>query len=222
MIPVSVLVVAKAPVPGLAKTRLAAAVGDGAAADIAAAALLDTLDAVAACPVQARVVALTGHLRDARCTDEIRCRLADFAVIPQRGAGFAERLAHAHADAGAGGLPVLQIGMDTPQVSPDLLAGCADLLAGRDAVLGMARDGGWWVLGVRDAGSAGCLRDVPMSVPDTGRRTLEALRRRGLQVALGDELTDVDTIDDIDAVRDVCPPTSRFRRVTATVTAREG
>ncbi|MCH9766940.1 MAG: glycosyltransferase, partial [Actinomycetia bacterium] len=36
MIPVSVLVVAKAPVPGLAKTRLAAAVGNDVAADIAA------------------------------------------------------------------------------------------------------------------------------------------------------------------------------------------
>jgi glycosyltransferase A (GT-A) superfamily protein (DUF2064 family) len=36
-LPVTVLVVAKAPVAGLAKTRLAAAVGDQAAADIAAA-----------------------------------------------------------------------------------------------------------------------------------------------------------------------------------------
>ena len=44
------LVVAKALVPGQAKTRLADAVGDDAAADIAAAALLDTLDAVAAAP----------------------------------------------------------------------------------------------------------------------------------------------------------------------------
>ncbi|MBX9920944.1 MAG: glycosyltransferase, partial [Mycolicibacterium frederiksbergense] len=59
----TVLVVAKAPVPGLAKTRLAAAVGDMMAADIAAAALLDTLDAVAAAPVSRRVVALTGDLR---------------------------------------------------------------------------------------------------------------------------------------------------------------
>ncbi|MGI9163544.1 MAG: glycosyltransferase, partial [Mycobacterium sp.] len=57
---VTALVVAKAPVPGLAKTRLAAAVGDEAAADIAAAALLDTLDAVAGTPFAARVVALTG------------------------------------------------------------------------------------------------------------------------------------------------------------------
>ena len=52
VIPVVVLVVAKAPVPGQAKTRLAASVGDRAAADIAAAALLDTLDAVAAAPLR--------------------------------------------------------------------------------------------------------------------------------------------------------------------------
>ncbi len=64
MIPVAVLVVAKAPVPGLAKTRLAVAVGDDAAADIAAAALLDTLDAVVDAGVQARVVALTGDLEE--------------------------------------------------------------------------------------------------------------------------------------------------------------
>ncbi|MDT7765522.1 MAG: uncharacterized protein QOC63_4942, partial [Mycobacterium sp.] len=65
MIPVVVLVVAKAPAPGQAKTRLAASVGAQAAADIAAAALLDTLDAVAAAQVQARVVALTGDLDNA-------------------------------------------------------------------------------------------------------------------------------------------------------------
>ena len=43
--------VAKAPVPGLAKTRLAASIGAEAAADVAAAALLDTLDAVAGASV---------------------------------------------------------------------------------------------------------------------------------------------------------------------------
>ena len=46
IVPVTLLVVAKAPVPGQAKTRLAATVGDRVAAQIAAAALLDTLDAV--------------------------------------------------------------------------------------------------------------------------------------------------------------------------------
>ena len=60
--PVTLLVVAKAPEPGRAKTRLAATVGDRVAAEIAAAALLDTLDAVAAAPIAGRVVALTGDL----------------------------------------------------------------------------------------------------------------------------------------------------------------
>ena len=220
IIPAALLVVAKAPIPGLAKTRLAATLGDIAAADIAAAALLDTLDAVADSPAAARVVALTGNLDDARCADQIRSRLSDFTVIPQRGDGFAERLANAHLDA-ARGLPVVQIGMDTPQVDAELLARCAERLDGHDAVLGMAHDGGWWVLGVRDAASAQCLRDVPMSAPDTGTLTLEALRRKGLRVALTEELGDVDTIDDIGVVRDVCRPSSRFHRITATVSAGE-
>jgi len=115
VIPVALLVVAKAPVPGLAKTRLAATIGDGAAADVAAAALLDTLDAVANAPVAARIVALTGDLGAASRRIELEARLTGFTVIEQRGAGFADRLANAHADASsaAGGLPVLQIGMDT-------------------------------------------------------------------------------------------------------------
>lgn len=98
-LPVTLLVVAKAPEPGRAKTRLAATVGDRVAAEIAAAALLDTLDAVAAAPVAARVVALTGSLEAAACADDIGRRLESFTVIGQRGNDFADRLANAHADA---------------------------------------------------------------------------------------------------------------------------
>ncbi|OBI74002.1 DUF2064 domain-containing protein, partial [Mycobacterium sp. E740] len=157
VLPVTVLVVAKAPVAGLAKTRLAASIGDAAAADIAAAALLDTLDAVASTPVVRRVVALTGDLSRACRGDELRARLADFTVIAQRGGDFADRLANAHSDASAG-TPVLQIGMDTPQVTAGLLAECGRSLVGCDAVLGPAEDGGWWVLGVSRPEMADCLR----------------------------------------------------------------
>jgi glycosyltransferase A (GT-A) superfamily protein (DUF2064 family) len=216
MIPVAVLVVAKAPVPGLAKTRLAASVGDRAAADIAAAALLDTLDAVAAAPIAERVVALTGSLDDACGGAEIRSRLADFTVVPQRGATFAERLAHAHVDAAAatGGLPVLQIGMDTPQVTSELIGECARELLAADAVLGLARDGGWWVLGVTNPAMADCLRRIPMSRADTGAVTLAALGDTAVNVSLVPTLADVDTVDDIEAVRRDCAPDSRFARAT--------
>ncbi len=212
----AVLVVAKAPVPGLAKTRLAASMGNAAAADIAAAALLDTLDAVADAPVAARVVAMTGDLSAASRSAEIRTRLADFTVIEQRGDDFADRLANAHADAAlaAGGLPVVQIGMDTPQVTADLLVECATALLATDAVLGLARDGGWWVLGITDPQAAECLRGVPMSTAETGDVTLAALRDTGVSVGVVSELADVDTIDDVEVVRRACSPDSRFRQVT--------
>lgn len=224
MIPVACLVVAKAPVAGLAKTRLAASVGEGAAADAAAAALLDTLDAVAEADVATRVVALTGDLDSACRSVEIRRRLADFIVLPQRGDDFADRLANAHADASAAadGLPVLQIGMDTPQVSAALLDRCARRLTRTDAVLGMAADGGWWVLGVRNSHSAACLRDVPMSRPDTGAVTLRALQDTDVEVSLVEELADVDVIDDVATVQRECLPTSRFHGLRLKEVRRAG
>ncbi|HXY64670.1 MAG TPA: DUF2064 domain-containing protein [Mycobacterium sp.] len=215
VVPVTLLVVAKAPVPGRAKTRLAATVGDQVAAGVAAAALLDTLDAVAATPVAARVVALTGELDAAADAAEIRRRLASFSVIGQRGNDFGERLANAHADAASvDGHPVLQIGMDTPQVTAALLGDCGRRLVESSAVLGLANDGGWWALGVHTPALADCLRDVPMSQPDTGALTLKTLRGNGVDVALLDELADFDIADDVAPVREACRPGSRFAHVT--------
>jgi uncharacterized protein len=215
-LPVTVLVVAKAPEPGRAKTRLAATVGNDLAANIAAAALLDTLDAVAVTPVAARVVALTGDLNEAAGGAELRERLATFTVIEQRGEDFADRLANAHADAGqrSPNNPVLQIGMDTPQVTAELLADCARQLLGTTAVLGLARDGGWWIFGVQTTAAAEWLRGVPMSQSDTGELTLKALHDNGIDVTLVRQLADVDVVDDVPAVRDACSPQSRFARIT--------
>ncbi|OJZ76273.1 glycosyltransferase involved in cell wall biogenesis [Mycobacterium paraffinicum] len=212
-LPVTLLVVAKAPEPGRAKTRLAATVGDLVAAEIAAAALLDTLDAVAAAPVTNRVVALTGDLDAAAGAAEIRQRLQAFTVIPQRGVDFADRLANAHADA-ADGYPVVQIGMDTPQVTADMLTDCAGRLREAAAVLGPAVDGGWWVLGLRSPAAADCLRTVPMSQPDTGLLTYRALHDMGIEPYAAPLLADFDFADDVAAVRAACGPSSRFAEVT--------
>jgi glycosyltransferase A (GT-A) superfamily protein (DUF2064 family) len=211
---VTLLVVAKAPVPGRAKTRLAASVGDCVAADIAAAALGDTLDAVAAAPVAVRVVALAGELDGAANAAEIRRQLESFAVIAQRGNDFAGRLANAHADAAADGHPVLQIGMDTPQVTPELLTECGRQLCATPVVLGLARDGGWWALGVHTPASAQCLRTVPMSQPNTGVLTANALRSKGFDVRFVKELADFDVVDDVAVVRKDCRPDSRFAHIT--------
>lgn len=206
---VTALVVAKAPVPGLAKTRLAATIGDAAAADLAAASLLDTLDAVAATEVDRRVVALTGTLADAARVEELTQALASFTVISQRGDGLGERLAHAHNDAATTGA-VLQIGMDTPQVTSRMLGDAAAALTESD-VLGAAEDGGWWALGLRDPSMAHALLGVPMSAPSTGVDTHAALAAAGASLTMLEVLRDVDHESDLAAVSQLCDPASRFR-----------
>ncbi len=213
----AILVVAKAPVAGLAKTRLAPRFGPDGAAELAAAALLDTLAAVDQADVASRILAVTGDLAGARRAGEIASVLENFTVIAQRGAGFADRLIAAHADAAVlAGAPVLQIGMDTPQVSAGILSDAASMLAdgGVDAVLGRALDGGWWALGVSDPHLATVLGHVPMSRSDTGTLTRAALAERGASVAELPELRDVDTAEDVWTVADEVGEGSHFRIVS--------
>lgn len=93
----TLLVIAKAPVAGQAKTRLGARVGDEAAAQIAVAALLDTLEVADALGWPA-VIATTGDLDNAACADGIKAAFGRHRVIAQRGDGFAARLVAAHHD----------------------------------------------------------------------------------------------------------------------------
>jgi glycosyltransferase A (GT-A) superfamily protein (DUF2064 family) len=213
VIAATLLVVAKAPVAGFAKTRLTPALTPAEAADVAAAALLDTLDAVCATEVAHRVVALIGDLDAAERGGEIARALADFEVVPQRGAGFGERLANAHADAARRGLPVLQLGMDTPQVRPAVLSAAATDLAGRagHALLGPATDGGWWALGLPSPQPARLLVDVPMSTSRTAACTRDMLFRCGYRVRDLEPMTDADTFGD--AVGIASATEGRFARL---------
>lgn len=220
MIPRAVLLVlAKAPVPGRVKTRMCPPLTPAQAARIAAAALLDTLDAVLAVPRTTSAVALAGHLEQAEEAAALTAALQATSVFRQRGDTLGERIRAAHADAAtvAPGAPVLQIGMDTPQVDPGLLGHCLGVLdrPAVDAVLGAAPDGGWWALGLRDPSLAGLIAKVPTSRPDTGARTLATLRAAGCRVAELPELSDVDTATDAATVAAQLP-TSRF---AAAVTA---
>ncbi|GAA4557593.1 TIGR04282 family arsenosugar biosynthesis glycosyltransferase [Pseudonocardia xishanensis] len=207
----TVIVLAKAPVPGRAKTRLCPPATPEESADVAAASLLDTLDAAAAVPDTRTLVAFTGRLIDAARACEVEAALGRTHRTLQRGEGLGPRIVAALADAAARfpGDPGLLIGMDTPQVRPALLAEGVAALEHADAVLGLAPDGGWWALGLRDPAAAGPVAGVPMSREDTGENTLAALRAAGLRVVLLPELTDVDTAEDALVVA-AAVPGSRF------------
>ena len=207
------LVMAKAPVPGKVKTRLGNEIGMSAAAELAAASLADTLVACTAAVGPGRCcLALEGSLEDAVDGPGLQRLLHGWRVLPQRGQGLAERIVNAHADLGRlTGREVVQIGMDTPQVSVDLLAAVIAELRSTDAVLGAADDGGWWVLGVRDPHAVRAINDVPMSTPTTGADTRHALMAAGFSVATTATLRDVDTLPDARHVAELIPD-SRFAR----------
>ncbi len=203
----TLVVLAKAPEAGRVKTRLCPPLTLAGAADVAAAALADTLDAVLASTVDRRVLALCGAMASIP---------PGFEVRPQRGDGLGQRLTAAFADCGPG--PVLLIGMDTPQVTAGLLDNALRQLAASEAVLGRTHDGGWWALGLRDVGHAVVLADVPMSTCDTGALTYAALLRRGIAAEPLPVRQDVDTLADARAVAELAPA-SRFARALAEASA---
>jgi rSAM/selenodomain-associated transferase 1 len=210
------VVIAKAPVPGRVKTRLTPPYTPHEAARLAQAALTDTLEAAASVPFARRVLALAGAttaLRGPRPASRSRAGWLPpgFEVTGQRGDGLDERIAAALDEAYARlAVPVVLIGMDTPQVTPGLLESVARPLARgeADAVFGPARDGGFWLLGLRRP-DPGLILGVPMSQTHTGRGQLSRLLRASLRVRLAPELIDVDTAADAYEVAREAPG-SRF------------
>ncbi|MFG2286743.1 DUF2064 domain-containing protein [Streptomyces sp. NPDC048595] len=205
--PTTVLVIAKEPVPGRVKTRLTPPYTPAEAAQLAEAALYDTLRAVRAMPARRRVLVLDGRPGS--------WLPAGFDVRPQGTGGLDERLARAFADSTG---PTLLIGMDTPQITPRLLAPATDFDAwdGCDAWFGAAEDGGFWALGLA-VPDPRLLRGVPMSTERTGAVQRARLTAAGLRVAELPPLCDVDTADDAERVA-AAAPGGRFAATLARLT----
>ncbi len=204
----TLLIMAKAPIPGVVKTRIAATIGDVPAAVLAAAALLDTLLTVSSLgwPI---TVAMTGDLADAASSTELSAALIATRVIEQRGDGFDERLANAHLDADEGH-GVVQVGMDTPQLTVrDYLDAGIEIRRGA-CVIGPAEDGGWWLLGLTDPQRAMGLVGVTMSDPDTKTSTEMALGGNFVQLP---RRLDMDTWDNAVEIADSIPISCLARAV---------
>jgi glycosyltransferase A (GT-A) superfamily protein (DUF2064 family) len=175
----TVVVIAKEPVAGRVKTRLQTEFTAREAAALARASLVDTLTAVRATGARL-VISLEGTAGS--------WLPGEFEVVKQRGDGLDERIAAAFEDA-YDGTPMLLVGMDTPQLAPELLSFEWN---GYDAVLGLTEDGGFWCLGLRTPDPRALL-GVPMSTDHTGRDQLRRLRSLGLRVGMLPTLRDMDT-----------------------------
>ena len=188
-----VTIIAKAPIPRRVKTRLCPPCTHLQAAEIAAAGLADTFEAVEATTAGTtlrRVLLLDGE-RPAFTP-------AAFDVVAQRGDGLQQRLRNGFSDLGPG----LIVGMETPQAAARLGEAVRWLRRGVD-VIGLATDGGYWALGLSsvDAGSLrGIFDGVPMSRSHTGLTQLRRLHRLGRPVRLLSMARDLDSIEDLYAV----------------------
>ncbi|MET0082852.1 MAG: TIGR04282 family arsenosugar biosynthesis glycosyltransferase [Sedimenticola sp.] len=198
------LIFAKAPVAGLAKTRLAPLLGHEGAADLYARLLSDTVTKFtrqADLPVECWCAPDTDHpLFDAFSREH------GIDLKVQQGADLGERMAFAAADALVSSDAVVLIGGDCPQLSVNHLRQTLQWLhQGADAVLGPAEDGGYVLLGLKRFDNA-LFREIPWG----GSRVLELTRQR--LDALGWCWRELDTLWDIDRPEDLV----RYRQLTGT------
>jgi rSAM/selenodomain-associated transferase 1 len=200
-------VIAKSPQPGRVKTRLCPPCSDREASEIAAAALSTTLEAVACSDSTRRVIALDGPAGP--------WLPPGFEVIPQRGNGLAQRLAAAFAEVGG---PAVAVGMDSPQVTPDLLNRSFEALDEVDSALGPTPDGGYWAIALRRANDE-VFAEVPMSVATTFQEQHGRLQALGLSCRELSELHDVDHFSDALEVAETMPG-SAFAAAVRSVSKR--
>ena len=149
--------------------------------------------ALAAEGVEVRV-----HYAPADAGDGVRAWLGDGpAYLPQADGDLGMRMMNAFARAFADGAGrVVIVGSDLPRISAPLLRRAFHVLDAHPAVIGPARDGGYYLLGLRKM-AGGIFDGIAWSTPRVLAATLERFRAAGIDPAVLEELADVDTVDDL-------------------------
>jgi len=192
--PVRIVIFAKAPVPGQVKTRLIPVLGAAGAAQLAARMLDRALEQALTAAV-GPVELCMSPAPDAPEWAGINLP-AGLEVSDQGEGDLGARMARPAQRAVARGEAVLLTGTDCPDLSAARLRLAAAQLAGHDAVLHPAADGGYPLLGLR-AFDASLFEDMPWSTPAVAALTLERLAALGWKVWVGDTLRDIDEPADL-------------------------
>ncbi len=185
---------AKPPVAGRCKSRLARAIGEEKAAALAAAFAEDGWLSLCQVPWVRPVIATTEHhtaFEALRPVPEVW--LQGSGDLGSRITRIARRALVDHGFFYA-------LGADSPGLPLRLLEEAREALRTHDAVLGPAKDGGFFLFGLRTCPS-GLLDHVPWSCADTLAATEARLLERGLSVARTESWFDIDTVEDLRLLR---------------------
>lgn len=191
------LVVAKQPAPGQTKTRLCPPLNSKQAADLYECFLCDTLAIMRAVPeVIPKIVYLPQEAHD-----YFRHLAPDMGLLQQRGESLGERLDNLLKDVLLQGADkAVVINSDSPTLPPEYLVQAFEQLSAADVVLGPAQDGGYYLIGMKEP-HPGLLRNVQMSTHNVLQDTLDLARSTGVSTSLLPEWYDVDTIDDLQRLK---------------------
>lgn len=184
-----IVIFAKAPVAGLAKTRLAPALGAEGAARLAAHMLAFAIDQALAVPgVEVELCVAPGPTDPAWQGWRFP---ANLQVVAQGDGDLGERLARAADRAFATGVRPVFIGTDCPALDTVRLRDAVEMLSIHDAFIHGTEDGGYALLGLaRSVPSV--FTDIPWSTAAVFGLTMSRLSQAGLSVGVGDQLVDVD------------------------------
>jgi rSAM/selenodomain-associated transferase 1 len=184
------IVMAKAPVAGRVKTRLAHEAGLATAVRFARHGVAALVQRVGRDPRWSTVLAV---VPDSATLSRAWPR--GVPLMPQGGGDLGQRMQRLLDCTPPG--PVVIVGTDIPDVARGHIAAAFALLGRHDAVLGPAQDGGYWLIGIRRCPRVlKVFAGVRWSSPHALGDTLANLR--GHAVALLPTLRDVDTAADLD------------------------
>lgn len=200
---VAVAVLAKAPLPGLAKTRLIPVLGAAGAARLQRRLTRQTLQTISDAqlgPTCLWCTPATTHrfFRALQQTAGLECRLQPAGDIGERmHAAFAASASCPAEGPADGGRPMLLVGTDCPALTPGHLREAARrLVSGMDAVLTPAEDGGYVLIGLRRP-ARGVFEHIDWSTPQVMAQTRAQLAALGLRWSEMETLWDVDRPEDL-------------------------
>jgi rSAM/selenodomain-associated transferase 1 len=191
---------AKAPVSGRVKTRLVPPLTNDEAAAVARVSLEETLRRFPAAVPVAWTLFLDG-LDGVDGTAEpwlaALARARGVAIAPQGTGDLGARLTRAFAALrAAGAKEVVMVGSDSPTLDPARISEAFDRLRTADLALGPARDGGYYLIGTRDAADT-LFEGIPWGTGSVAAETLRRAERSGSSVALLPEWYDLDEMADL-------------------------
>ncbi len=187
------------PEPGRVKTRLAARIGVDEAAELYRNFILDILATVESCGLPVRIC-YSPIEKEAAFVDWLGPR---HVFRPQRGTDLGTRMRTAFEESfGEGFASGILLGSDVPDLPLDVLKEAVDALQGSDAVIGPAQDGGYYLIGFRkDAFPRDAFTGIPWGTTAVLQKTTARLEAHGCRIHRLPRWRDVDTVEDLAALR---------------------